>query len=93
MKDPFAIIRRPVISEKATDLGKENNQYVFEVARGANKIEIGKAVEAIYGVHVEGVQVMNRPGKRRRRGLIEGRVPGYRRAVVRLKAGESITLT
>ncbi|MCX7847843.1 MAG: 50S ribosomal protein L23 [bacterium] len=93
MKKPYEIIRRQVVSEKATDLGKRGNQYVFEVARGANKIEIGRAVEAIYGVHVEGVQVMNRPGKRRRRGLSVGRVPGYRRAVVRLKAGESISVT
>lgn len=93
MKNPYTIIRRQVVSEKGTDLAKEHNQYLFEVARGANKIEIGKAVEKIYGVHVEGVQVMNRPGKTRRRGLIAGRVPGYRRAVVRLKAGESINVT
>ncbi len=93
MKNPHTIILRQILSEKGTDLAQARNQYLFEVARGANKIEIGQAVEKIYGVHAEAVQVMNRPGKTRRRGMVAGRVPGYRRAVVRLKAGESINLT
>jgi len=93
MKDPHQIIISQVISEKGTESAAQNNQYLFRVAAGTNKIEIKKAIEAIFSVNVQAVQVINRPGKKRRRGYHVGRVPGYRRAVVRLKSGESINLT
>lgn len=93
MKDPHKVILSQVISEKGTDLAARNNQYLFRVAPEVNKIEIKKAVESIYNVNVQSVQVINRPGKTRRRGYHTGRTSGYRRAVVRLKTGESISLT
>jgi large subunit ribosomal protein L23 len=93
MKDPHKVILSQVISEKGTDLAARNNQYLFRVAPEVNKIEIKQAVESIYNVNVQSVQVINRPGKPKRRGYHVGRTSGYRRAVVRLKAGESISLT
>ena len=93
MKDPHQVILNQVISEKGTDCAANNNQYLFRVQPGSNKIEIKKAIEAIFSVKVQSVQVINRPGKKRRRGYHVGRVPGYRRAVVRLIEGDSINLT
>ena len=75
-----------------TALANASNQYLFRVANDANKIEIGQAVEKIFGVKVTSVRVMNRLGKIKRRGVIGGRRPGWKRAVVRLKKGDSINL-
>ncbi|HHY04625.1 MAG TPA: 50S ribosomal protein L23, partial [Thermoanaerobacterales bacterium] len=62
MKDPHDIIIRPLITEKTMSL-KEENKYVFEVAKNANKTEIKNALEAIFGVKVEKVNVLNMLGK------------------------------
>lgn len=91
-KDAYTRIRMQVISEKGTDLAQRNNQYLFRVAPDANKIEVRKAVEEIYNVTVTDVQMLNRPGKVKRRGLILGRTARTKRAIVRLKAGDSISL-
>ncbi len=80
----------PVITEKSYTARAENNQYVFKVARHATKSEIKRAVERIFEVDVEKVQVVNVPGKAKRRGLHLGRRPGYRKAVVRLAEGQTI---
>jgi large subunit ribosomal protein L23 len=92
MNDPHTIVLSQIISEKGTDLAAANNQYLFRVAKGANKIEVGKAVAQIFGVKVASVQIMNRPGKPRRRGARKLTTPSWRRAVVRLKKGETIHL-
>ena len=65
---PQEIIVRPVITEKSADLQEYDNQYVFEVARQANKIEIRKAVEMVFGVRVEKVRTMVVRGDVRRVG-------------------------
>ena len=93
MKEPQQIIHSQIISEKGTELAGRSNQYLFRVARDANKIEIKAAVENLYQVNVTSVKVMNRPGKIKRRGMHHGRTAGSRRAVVRLKEGDSINLT
>jgi large subunit ribosomal protein L23 len=93
MKEPHTIILRQMISEKGTELASANNQYLFEVARSANKIEVKQAVEAIFGVKVQSVQTLNRLGKPKRRGTVVGRTSRSKRAVVRLKAGDTIALT
>jgi len=93
MKEPYQIIHIQIISEKGTELASRGNQYLFRVAPGVNKIEIKAAVEKIYNVNVTSVKVMNRPGKIKRRGMHFGRTAGSRRAVVRLKEGDSISLT
>lgn len=84
------IIRRPVITEKATFLRENQNKYVFEVERNCNKIEIKQAVEDMFKVTVEDVHTYITHGKIKARGRFRGRRPDWKRAVVRLKQGDSI---
>jgi large subunit ribosomal protein L23 len=84
------IIIRPLVTEKMEFLRENSNQYAFEVVRYANKIEIKRAIEDIYGVNVLNVRVMNRKAKKRRLGWIVGKTRSWRRAVVTLQEGESI---
>ncbi|MBR3085767.1 MAG: 50S ribosomal protein L23 [Kiritimatiellae bacterium] len=84
------IIRKVQVSEKGTLLA-EKNQYALEVAPGANKSEIRKAVEAMFGVHVLAVNTQNYAGKKRmlrNRRVVQA--PSWKRAIVTLKAGERI---
>lgn len=85
------LIRRPLITEKATLL-LENNQYVFEVAPKATKPDIRAAIESLFDVKVTGVSTVNLPRKKRRVGRFEGFRPRYKRAIVTLAEGDSITL-
>ena len=85
------LIRRPLLTEKATLL-LENNQYVFEVAPVANKLQIKAAIEELFDVKVVAVNTYNPPKKKRRVGRFIGRRPHYKRAVVTLAAGDSIPL-
>jgi large subunit ribosomal protein L23 len=91
------VLRRPVITEKNTRL-MEQGQYMFEVARDANKIQIKAAVEQAFNVSVIKVNVMNVRGKKRRRAQRQGRMattgwtPSWKKAVVTLEEGESIDL-
>lgn len=80
----------PVITEKSYGAKAENNQYVFKIAKRSTKADIKQAVESIFEVQVEKVQVITIPGKERRRGAHVGKRPGYRKAVVRLVEGQSI---
>jgi large subunit ribosomal protein L23 len=86
--DPQQIIRRPLITEKATRLKDATNTVCFEVARGANKIEIGRAVEKLFGVKVADVRVANREGKWKRMGRFIGQRKAWKKAYVRLAPGE-----
>ena len=82
------IIRRPLITEKST-LGREiSNTYAFEVAMGANKIDIRRAVEAQFKVKVAEVRICRVHGKERRQGRFVGRQPDWKKAYVRLGEGE-----
>jgi large subunit ribosomal protein L23 len=85
------IIRRPIVTEKATLL-LENNQYVFDVAPKAAKPEIKAAIEKLFDVKVTGISTMNPPRKMRRMGRFSGYRAAYKRAVVTLAAGDSIPL-
>jgi large subunit ribosomal protein L23 len=91
MKDPRDIIRKPVISEKSYGMIDEN-KYTFIVDDRANKTEIKQAITTIFGVKVISVNTMNRMGKRKRRGLIVGKRPDTKRAIVTLAPGEQIEL-
>lgn len=90
MRDPWRIIVRPLITEKGTLLKERANQYLFEIARGANKIEVKQAVEALFNVKVLDVRTISVKGKRRRLGRFVGRTPDWKKAVVTLKEGQSI---
>ncbi|MCK5844913.1 MAG: 50S ribosomal protein L23 [Victivallales bacterium] len=89
MKNPYSVVVTILITERSMDLAEEN-KYTFKVARGANKIDVKKAIEAIYDdVKVSAVNVMNRIGKRKRTGktAIMGRRPAWKKAVVTLSEG------
>lgn len=90
MKSPHEIIRRPLLTEKGTRLKEEQNKYLFEVARAANKIEIKKAVEALFRVHVLSVNTVSLKGKEKRVGRFRGRTSDWKKAIVTLKAGDTI---
>ena len=86
MKDPHDIILRPVLTEKAYE-GIGDKRYIFEVAVGANKTEIKKAVSEIFGVKVEKVTTIRMDGKLKRQGRYPaGRTASYKKAVVKLTA-------
>ena len=88
--DYHRIIRRPIVTEKTTQMMQDGNQYVFEVAGDANKIEIAKAIEELFSVKVSRVRTFNMVGKERRMGFTKGRRPAWKKAVVTLKEGETI---
>lgn len=85
----YRILKTPHVTEKATDLAAKN-QYVFNVLPRANKVEIGKAIESLYGVDVLNVKIINIPPKRRRLGKQKGWREGYKKAIVRIKKGQKI---
>jgi len=90
MKEAQKIIRRPLITEKSTQQKEENHQYVFEVHRDANKIEIQLAVERLFKVKVLQVRTSNVLGKEKRLGRRYGKRPDWKKAIVTLKEGDRI---
>jgi len=89
--DTHQIIVRPLITEKNTNL-MSFNKYSFEVARGANKPQIKRAVEEIFNVTVTKVHTMNMRGKMRRRGMKFGYTADWKKAIVTLAEGDRIEL-
>ncbi len=86
----YTIIKSPVISEKSTLQKETINQLSFSVDRKANRIEIKKAVETLFNVHVSGVKTMQVKGKIKQRGRIVGKRPDWKKAIVRLAPNERI---
>lgn len=92
MRDPYEIIERPLLTEKTMDLSHAG-KYTFRVAKDANKIEIARAVEQIFKVEVVKVNTLRVRGTKRRVGRMpEGRTSDWKKAIVTLKPGQSITL-
>lgn len=87
----YNIVKKPHISEKATDLGTDN-QYVFEVFSKANKSQIKKAIESFYGVSVLSVNIVRIPAKKRRIGRNIGFKGGCKKAIVKIKQGQKIEI-
>ena len=87
--DAHKVLVRPVVSEKTSRLESEG-QYVFEVARGVNKVEIKKAVERHYRVHVAKVNIVQVGGKTVTRGRVSGKRKDWTKAYVVLKKGETL---
>lgn len=85
------VILAPHLTEKTAALGSAN-KFVFLVEKTANKIEIKRAVESQYGVRVIGVHIVNTHGKERRRGRQVGWKPGHKKAIVKIKEGQTIEL-
>jgi large subunit ribosomal protein L23 len=91
-QDPRRIIKTHVQTERSTMLRETNNEYVFEVDKRANKHVIKQAIEGAFKVKVDSVRTMIMPGKLRRMGRNEGKSPTWKKAIVRLKKGESISM-
>ncbi len=85
----YEVLRRPVITEKSTMLSN-SGQYVFEVAKHANKIDVKRAVEEIFKVRVRAVNIVNMRGKMRRMGKTQGMTSSWKKAMVALEEGQSI---
>ncbi len=90
MRDAREVVIRPLVTERSTELGEEQNAYTFMVSKDANKIEIRHAVEKLFGVKVAGVRTLNYRGKWRRVGRSLGRRPSFKKAIVKLASGERI---
>ena len=90
--DAYQIIKRPLITEQGMHLVESENIYPFAVSPKANKVQIRRAIEQIFDVKVERVNTANRKGKTRRRGRRVGRTPNWKKAYVKLRAGNSIEL-
>ena len=90
----MAIIIKPIVTEKMTEMGEKSNRYGFMVERTANKVEIKKAVEEMYNVQVVDVNTLIVAPKLKQRytksGLIRGAQQAYKKAIVTLKEGETI---
>ena len=90
----MGIIIKPVVTEKMTGLGEKLKRFGFIVQKNANKLQIKKAVEDIYGVEVTEVNTMNYAGKNKSRftktGMVKGRANSYKKAIVTLAEGETI---
>lgn len=90
MKDLRQVIRKPVITEKSTIERETRNIVTFAVHPEANKHEIKRAVEELFDVKVEEVRTLRVRGKMRRVGKTQGQRPSWKKARVRLRAGDSI---
>ena len=90
------ILIKPLITEKMTNLSADHGQYGFLVNPKANKIEIARAIEKRFNVHVIDIRTINRSGKMktqfRKSGKFVGRTSAYKKAIITLKEGETIEL-
>ena len=84
------VLKKPVLTEKTMTLQSNENKYTFDVDVNANKVEIKQAVEAMFGVKVESVNVMNVKPKTKRMGRYEGKTNRRRKAIVKLAEGNEI---
>jgi large subunit ribosomal protein L23 len=92
MSNARDIIIRPLITEKTMKLQEEDNKFSFEVAKGANKTQVRQAIEEIFNVKVEKVNILNVRPKSKRVGKYLGTTSAVRKAVVKLAAGQTINL-
>lgn len=90
MKDYTQLVKRPLITEKGTMLRQKDNKVIFSVPVEANKIEIKKAVEELFKVHVEDVKTLIVKGKSKRWGMHTFKRSSWKKAIVKLREGESI---
>ena len=88
--DPRSVLIAPVVSEKSYGMLADRGKYTFRVHPHAHKTQIRQAVEEVFGVDVLDVNVSKVPSKPKRRGLTQGRRPGWKKAVVTVAAGQTI---
>lgn len=85
----YSILLRPLVTEKVSNLSAEN-KYVFEVAKSANKIEVAKAIEEVYGIKPLKVNIVKMIGKNTRYGRVSGKKKDWKKAIVSLPEGKTI---
>jgi large subunit ribosomal protein L23 len=90
MPELYRAIVRPIVTEKTSAAYQARGEYAFEVASDATKPVIKEAIERLFGVHVTGVWTSNRRGKSRRVGQSVGRRPHWKKAIVKLREGDTI---
>ena len=88
---PNEVLLAPVVSEKSYSLIGDG-KYVFRVHPDAHKTQVRQAVEELFGVKVEGVNVLKVKSKPKRRGMIKGIKPGWKKAIVQLREGDTIEI-
>ena len=88
---PAEILIKPVVSEKSYSQITEN-RYTFKVHKDAHKTQVRQAVEELFDVKVTAVNIVKMPAKPKRRGMTKGTRPGWKKAIVELKAGDSIEI-
>jgi len=86
------VLRRPMVTEKSARLMETQNTYLFEVSDAANKIEVKRAVESLYGVKVVDVRTLRVRGKSKRFGRFEGKRSNWKKAYIKLAEGQSLPL-
>jgi large subunit ribosomal protein L23 len=91
-RDAQDIIRRPILTEKLTELRETQRKIGLLVRSDANKVEIKKAAEQALKVKIEKVNVLNGMGKMRRIGRLSGKKPDWKKAIVTMKAGEKLEI-
>ncbi len=89
-KAPQEIVIRPLITEKTLRIAERENAYTFQVATTANKVQVRDAIERIFDVSVTGVRTQNMVGKFRRMGRSFGATSNWKKAVVKVKEGDTI---
>jgi large subunit ribosomal protein L23 len=90
MKSPYQILQKPIVTEKSLDIKERHATLCFRVDPKASKVEIKEAVQALFKVKVASVHTSGYVGKMRRRGRTFGYRPDWKKAYVKLKAGEKV---
>lgn len=91
--DSYTVIVAPVLTEKSVNMARESSKYTFRVAPTANKIQIAKAIEEIFNVDVTQVNTLKIRGKERKQNFkSQGKTPDWKKAIVKLKPGQTIDL-
>jgi large subunit ribosomal protein L23 len=88
---PNEVLLAPVVSEKSYSL-IEDRKYVFKIHRDAHRTQVRQAVEELFDVHVEAVNILQVQPKPKRRGMIKGTRPGWKKAIVQLREGDTIEI-
>jgi large subunit ribosomal protein L23 len=88
---PNQVLLAPIVSEKSYSL-IEDNRYTFRVHPDAHRTQVRQAVEELFNVHVQSVNIAYVKAKPKRRGLVRGRKPGWKKAIVQIRPGESIEI-
>ena len=92
MRNVHSVIVRPLVTEKSTEKLEHEGSYTFVVDKDANKVEIAQAIETLFNVKVSGVRTMQYRGKEKRLGRFVGRRAAWKKAVVKLREGDSIEI-